>query len=168
MSSVTEFSPQDWTLLKELPFKVILAVIVSDPSGPLGAASIETVHAARKLVNEATSHYANNALIMNVLREVADDPALEEDIHLDDDEARHAAIVEGIALSERANRLLVARPDATEAEEYKRWIYDAACAAAGATKSGGVLGFGASEFSDAEKDFLEQLRLALGLASTEE
>lgn len=168
MTSEIEYAPGDWTLLKELPFKVILAAVVAEPRGPLGAANTETIHAARRLVQEATTLYADNALIMGVLHDVAGDPATEEDISLDDDEARQAAIVEAIALSERATLLLAGRNDAGQLAEYKQWIFDAAKAAIDATKSGGFLGFRAEQVSDNEEQFLIQLSIALGLTTPEE
>src|SRR5215212_9649212 len=109
MSSRADFETADWVLLKELPFKVILAAVVADVRGPVGAARREMTLGAHELVKSAPTTYAGNGLIMGVLGEVADDPAAEEEISLDDDEARHAAVVEAIALSEQANALLAGR-----------------------------------------------------------
>lgn len=165
MPSESDFAPEEWTLLKELPFKVILAAAVADVRGPIGAASKEMVVGARRLVREATASYADNRLIMGVLEEAAGDPADEEEISLDDELARQAAIVEALALSERAALLLGDRGANSESTQYRQWIHNAASAAASATKSGGFLGFGADRISDPEQEFLTQLENALGLSA---
>ncbi len=171
MPSETSFSTSEWSLLKELPFKVILAAVAADVKGPIGAAGKEMVIGARSLVSSATSHYAENSLIMGILAEVAEDPANESEIALDDDQARQSVIVEALAFCQNASVLLTGHADAAEADQYKQWVYDAAAAVAEATKSGGILGFGAVTVSDKEEAFLIQLRLALGIdenASNEE
>ena len=165
MPSESDFAPEDWALLKELPFKVILAAAVADVRGPIGAASKEMVVGARRLVREATANYVDNQLIMGVLADAADDPADEDEIELDDELARQAVIVEALALSERAALLLGDREDGSESTQYRQWIHNAARAAAAATKSGGFLGFGADSISEPEEEFLAQLENALGLSA---
>ena len=168
MPSESEYTPEDWALLKELPFKVILAAAVADVRGPIGAASKEMVVGARRLVREATANYADNPLVMQVLADAADDPADEDEIHLDDELARQAVIVEALSLSERAALLLGDREDGSESTQYRQWILNAARAAAAATKSGGFLGFGADRISGPEEEFLTQLENALGLSAPDE
>ncbi len=168
MSSDVDFETAEWTLLKELPFKVILAAVVADVRGPLGAARKEMALGARELVKSATSEYTDNGLVTGVLADVADDPATEEEISLDDDEARQAAIVEAIALSSQANAILTDHTAPGESAAYMKWIYDAAEAAIKATRSGGFLGLRTSAVSSKEQDFLEQLRVALGIPPAEE
>jgi hypothetical protein len=114
-------------------------------------------------VRSATTEYTDNGLIMGVLSDVADDPATEEEISLDDDEARHAAVIEAIALSEQANALLTGHEDLDKARAYLQWVYDAAEAATRASKSGGVLRLRAPQVSPNELHFLDHLREALGL-----
>lgn len=165
MPPETAFAPEEWTLLKELPFKAILAAVVVDVRGPIGAASKEMVLAARRLVREATQNYSGNALVMSVLQDVADDAAEEDEIALNDELARQSAIVAALELSERATLLLADRVENAEAAQYRQWVYDAAQSATAATKSGGFLGFGSDRVSDGEEEFLEQLRVALGLVT---
>jgi len=168
MPSESEYTPEEWALIKELPFKVILAAAVADVRGPIGAASKEMVVGARRLVREATAKYPDNQLIMRVLADVADDPADEAEIKLDDELARQAAIVEALSLSERAALLLGDRDAGSEWIQYRQWIHNAARAAAAATKSGGFLGFGAESISAPEEEFLTQLENALGLSAPNE
>jgi hypothetical protein len=167
MSPDSTFAPADWQLLKDLPFKVILAAVVSDPKGPIGASHTEMSRGARELVQSAVTEYSGNTLIMTVLSEVADDPASESEISLDDKDARQAALVEAIALSQRANSVLADHSNVSEAEGYLIWVYAAAEAAIRATKTRGFLGMGRSDVSDVEQQFLDQLRAALGGESTE-
>src|SRR3954447_6852973 len=119
MSSATDFAPEDWALLRELPFKVILSAIVADVRGPIGAESKETLVGARRLVSDATTSYANNELITSVLSDIQNNASDAFEVELRDEEARQAALVEGIALSERAADLLGQHANNIEAEEYK-------------------------------------------------
>lgn len=167
MSSTTDFTAAEWNLLKELPFKVILAAVVADVRGPAGAARDEIAQGAHELVSSATSEYSDNGLIMSVLSDVANDPATEEEISLDDEEARRAAVVEAIALSEQAQSLLSNQEEQDEATAYREWIYAAAAAATKATKSGGIMRFRMGKVSPNEKHFLDYLSEALGLPPRE-
>lgn len=163
MSSQSDYAPDDWVLLRELPFKVILAAIVSDVSGPTGAASLETVYASRRLVGDARA-YPDNALIAGLLADMANEPTGEGDeFALDDSAAKHQAVADAISECGRANEVLGAHASPDEADQYRRWLYDAAKAATTATKSGGFLGFGAKRISEREAGFLGQLATALGL-----
>jgi len=163
MPSETSFSTSERSLLKELPFKVILAAVAADVKGPVGAAGKEMVIGARSLVSSATAQYAENSLIMGILAEVAEDPASESEIALDDDQARQSVIVEALAYCQNASVLLTGHPNDVEVAQYRQWVYEAAAAVTEATKSGGILGFGAVTVSDKEEAFLIQLRLALGI-----
>src|SRR5690242_13825200 len=113
-------TPEERNLLKELPFKVILAAVVADVRGPIGAARKESLEAARKLVSWAMSDYPENALIRGVLEDVAgDDPADEEKIKLKDDEARHEAIVEALRIGSEGAALLALIDDQEQVAQYK-------------------------------------------------
>ncbi|MCC6791515.1 MAG: hypothetical protein IT336_07525 [Thermomicrobiales bacterium] len=168
MSSQSAFSAEEWSLLKELPFKVIFAAVVVDVRGPVGAASKEMEDAAKRLVKGATEHYPENDLIIGILRDVVAEAADDEQIALDDEEARQATIVEALALSERATALLSDLAEPHLGAEYRQWIFDAAQAATASTHSGGFLGIGAERVSDGEEAFLAQLRVALGLEQANE
>jgi hypothetical protein len=168
MPSDIEYSPEEWALLNELPFKVILAAAVVDVKGPIGAASKEMVYGARKLVREAKANYSGNRIIAESLAAAANDDGNNDEISLDDELARQAAIVEALSLSERAAILLGDHDDADQSTQYQQWVFDGARAAAAATKSGGFLGIGAEDISDAEEEFLTQLKNALGLSDPDE
>jgi hypothetical protein len=158
MSSADLFAPEERLLLKELPFKVILAAVVADVRGPAGTARKESTSAAHALVSEALATYAENEIIQGVLQDVANDPADEEEIALKDDAARHAAIVEALRIGSEGAALLARIDDQEQAAQYKTWVVDAAMAAVEATRSS-ILNF--TRVSDDEDDFLYQLRVAL-------
>ena len=59
---------------------------------------------------------------------------------------------------------MTTKATAQEAEAFRRWLVSAAQAAANAAKEGGFMGFGAEQVSAGEKQMLEQVRAALGVA----
>jgi hypothetical protein len=161
MPSEATLAPEERFLLKELPFKAILAAVIADVRGPVGASRVETANAAQSLVSEAQTTYAGNPLIQGVLQDVASDTADEAEIPLKDDDARHAAMVDALRMCSAGATVLDGWPDEAEAAQYKEWVYTAAKAAVEATRSGSILNF--SHVSDDEEDFLRQLQVALGL-----
>lgn len=165
MPSVLDLTPDDRALLKELPFKAIFAAIVADVRGPVGSAAKETVDAARTLVSEATTTYADNALIQQVLQDVAAEPTEHDDIALKDEQARMEATVEALRYASRGAGVLDGLDDRDQALQYKQWVLDAATAAVEATRSGGILR--GDQISEAEEDYIRQLRVALGLIDGE-
>lgn len=163
MASEIEYAPDEWSQIKELPFKVIFAAVVADVRGAVGAAGKESIIGARMLVQAATSTYADNSLVMGVLSAVADDQTEDDDISLRDHLAREAAITEAYARSENVSAIFARHGDGDESIQFRQWIYDSAKAVCNATESGGFLGLGAKRISDDELEFLSKLSFALGL-----
>ena len=62
------------------------------------------------------------------------------------------------------NQLLTAKATPGEAEAFRGWLLAAAQAAADAGKEGGFMGFGAERVSAGERQMLDQVRAALGIA----
>ena len=62
------------------------------------------------------------------------------------------------------NELVTAKATLQEAEAFRRWLVATAQAAADAAKEGGFMGFGAEQVSAGEKQMLDQVRAALGVA----
>ena len=62
------------------------------------------------------------------------------------------------------NQLLTAKATPGEAEAFRGWLLAAAQAAANAGKEGGFMGFGAERVSAGERQMLDQVRAALGIA----
>lgn len=163
MSSEIDFAPEQWSQIKELPFKVIFAAVVSDVRGAKGAAGKESIIGARMLVQTATTTYSGNSLVMGVLHDVADDETPDDDISLRDTDAREMAITEAFARSENVVAILADHGVDDESREFRQWVYDSAKAVCNATESGGILGLGAKRISDSEAEFLGKLAVALDL-----
>jgi hypothetical protein len=62
------------------------------------------------------------------------------------------------------NELVAAKATPEEVEAFRRWLVAAAQAAADAAKEGGFLGFGGEQVSAGERQMLDQVRAALGVA----
>lgn len=162
MSSRADYSDGEWTLLRELPFKIILATIVSDVHGVVGSAGKETIVGARQLVAEGKK-LLTVPLIAGLLLEMATEGVGPDDapIKLRDEDARTASMDLALSESDGAARILGGKAAPEEAAAYKRWVYGAATSVATAAKSGGVVGLGAKLVSDDETEFLERLAKAL-------
>ena len=163
MSSEVDFSPSDWAALRDLPFTVILGAIVADEKGAGWQVGRETAVAAHQLIADAKDRL-DNPLIVRVLEEMSKEgtDSGDREVDLDDEVARSSAVNSALAASAAAAAVL-SRADSGQAQAYKQWVYDAAVAAASATKSGGVLGIGDQQISDSEAEFLNNLAINLGL-----
>ena len=62
------------------------------------------------------------------------------------------------------NELVTAKATPEEVEAFRGWLLAAAQAAANAGKEGGFRGFGAERVSAGERQMLDQVRAALGMA----
>jgi hypothetical protein len=62
------------------------------------------------------------------------------------------------------NELVSAKVTPEEVEAFRGWLLAAAQTAANAGKKGGFLGFGAERVSAGERQMLDQVRAALGMA----
>jgi hypothetical protein len=162
MPADRDYSPDDWNLLMELPFKAILAAVVSDVHGEVGSANEEIASAAKELVSSANAH-AENSLIQAVIATVLGDSSAEPAIALDDEEARREVVGDALNSAAIARELLSEHANAEEARGYLDWIADAVEAAIQATRSGGILGVRAPQVSETEANYLEHLLDALGL-----
>ena len=62
------------------------------------------------------------------------------------------------------NEIVQAKATPEEVEAFRGWLVAAAQAAADAGKEGGFMGFGAERVSAGERQMLDQVRAALGMA----
>ncbi len=118
MSSQVDYSAEDWLLLREFPFHLILGAIASDTHGPLGGAARESVIAGRHLVAEGLEK-RDNALIAALLCDYASEGEdRTPEIELDSPEQRLSAVTQALSEAIRVRELLAERDDGIEAREF--------------------------------------------------
>jgi len=160
MTTRTDYTDDEWARLVRGPLVAGLAISIADPGGPVEALR-ETAAAVR------TSQQAPDVPLLSEISTDIRDRAQNRESPLGEFRIESAAMAGQQVLDElRAiDVILRSKADQTEADAYRGWILDAAQASADAAKEGGFLGIGAEQVSEGERQMLERLRDALGMAS---
>ena len=166
MVSKTAFTPEEWNHILESVMLSGMAVTAADPSGLLGVLK-ESMATGRTLL-AAKADPTSNELIKSVVSE------------FETGEGRQAARkqvqsrLKGVPVGEMKDKSIAALRELSQlldskapadAVGFKTWLHHIAENAAEASTEGGFMGFGGTQFSDAEKATLAELSRALGIAA---
>lgn len=160
MSTKTDYTDEEWTLLLKTPALAGIAVVTVAPSGPIGV--FKELSSMGKWILGAGENAPAGTLVAEIV----------EDIRAIAERKRPAPPDEKIPPAELKTRVLAnlkqavailsAKATPPDSEAYKQWILDVAANIARAAKEGTVFGFGGTPVSDAERDVLREIAEALG------
>jgi hypothetical protein len=160
------FSSDEWQTLRVAPFMIAGVVMIAAPSNDAGRAA--EVDALSTAMAEGVRLAAPDALIGVIhydareqLQQVIDDGA---PFDLQSHPERVATA--GLEVCQRVVSILGAKASLEEANSYKQWLMSIASAVASAAKEGGIFGIGAKAVSTNEQAALDQIAVALGLATS--
>jgi len=159
MSTKTDFSADEWDLLRSAPMMAGILVVSASPSGPIGLVQ-ESAAVSKMILGAAGS--AQTPL----LKALAEDMKTSMSIPKPPAGATVAAI-QGAAteILRRTSELLGRKATPEEATEVKQWLARVAQSTAEATKEGGFLGFGGTLVSEEEKVAVGKVSSTLGIAA---
>jgi hypothetical protein len=159
MSAKSDYTADEWDLLRTAPMMAGIMVVAASPSGPVGL--MQESAAAGKMILEAAGS-AKTPL----LKSLADDMKSSLSIPKAPPGASPAA-VQGAAteILRRTAELLRKKATPEEATELKQWPATIAQKTAEATKEGRLLGFGGTLVSDEEKAAVAKVNSTLGMAA---
>ncbi len=153
MATQSDFTAEEWKTLTAGPMAAGMYVMLSQTSGPIGLA--EEGYAIAKEVLRATQ--SPNELVKAVA--AADREAARHrlpEMPGDRQQAR-ALLLDDV----RGAMAALGAKSPADAEAYGQWLYAVAEKTAAAAKEGGVLGFGGTPVSEAEKAALVELAAVL-------
>jgi hypothetical protein len=156
MTSRQDFTDEEWARIRRAPLVAGVAISLADPGGPIEVAK-ESVASLRSATLPPSQEelLAAVALDIQALTQQRQNP-------LGDFKPRSGQQV--LEELRTVNELVTAKATLQEAEAFRRWLVATAQAAADAAKEGGFMGFGAEQVSAGEKQMLDQVRAALGVA----
>ncbi len=157
MAGKSDFSAEEWTMLRQAPFMASKLVMAAGPSGPVGRK--KEIAAANKVIDEAADA-ARTPLLRSLgqdLKQTASFPPPDEDRRSFHDTA--------VAILKQVCGLLERKAGPEEAEEMKQWLNAIARRTAEAAKEGGFLGVGGTLVSDQEQEALDTIKSALNGAA---
>ncbi len=151
MTRKADFNAEEWSTVVDRPLYAGTRVISADRGGTLRESL-----AMGRVYQQARAHNADSELLDEL---VASPPSI------DPDRVREAggniADLTSQQLRE-AIRILEANSTPSEVDAYKRFVMTVAQAVASAHRSGGFLGIGGKQISDAENKALDEISTALG------
>lgn len=153
----TEFSPDEWRTLLDLPGAVVIAATSAEADGMRrtvdeGLAGSRAVEAGR---------HSDSPLVRRIatqLHDEAPDGAQPSAVEFND---RAQGTAEVLAAGRRAYHVLRKAAPA-DARAYREWVTAIAERVCAAARSGGFLGLGGVQVSDSERRFLTDLAAELG------
>ena len=159
MTSMQDFTEEEWTRLRRAPLIAGLAISIADPGGP-----IEVTKETMASLRAATTPPSQEELLVAVSQDLVKMAQAKQnpmgDFKVDKGVLAGQQILDELR---SVNEILEAKATLEEAEAFRRWLIAVAKAAADAAKEGGFLGFGAEQVSEGEGKMLEQLGDALGM-----
>jgi hypothetical protein len=156
MTSKQDFTDEEWKRIRRAPLVAGFAISIADPGGPIELAK-ETLASLRS----ATVPPSQEELLASVALDVQA-LAQQRQSPLGDFKPTNGQLV--LDELRGVNELVTAKATPQEVDAFRGWLVATAQAAADAAKEGGFMGFGAERVSAGERQMLDQVRAALGLA----
>lgn len=174
MSLENRFTEEEIFLLASTPSQIGAVMAFAEGSG-LG--TIKEMMANSKTVIAGIKKYPDNEIITGVLPQVgefkeamsqAKEMRQKSIAKLEERKIQSSEQLHDEVLKDCVSVAMILDQKATpeEADEYKQWAMEVAENVAKAAKEGGILGFGGTQVSDAEKDTFAQIAAALGTTTS--
>ena len=151
MTSKADFNAEEWSTVVDGPLYAGMHVISADRGGTLRESL-----ALSRVYQQARSHHGDSELLDELVKSP---PSIDAD-RLREAHGNIAALAQEQLRA--AIGILAARSTAAETDSYKRFVMTVAQAVASAHKTGGFLGLGGTQISDAENQALDEISTALG------
>lgn len=159
MSTKTQYTDEEWLLLKETPVVAGVAIMFA---GKDGHSTVKERSSLMQALAHGAQDYPEDALIQNLLMENEWDAAMEAHLdayeHLAPDQLADLAT----AKCQQTAGILAQKADAGETGSYKQWVLAVSRVVANASKEGSFLGIGGQRISPDEQALLDRLSASLG------
>ena len=154
------FTDAEWGLLVGLPQSVLTAASAATPDSARktraeSEAGLDVISDGRASASPLVA-----AIAREIVTEVGD-PEMGEEAPVIEPGDPIAYAEDVVGRAAEANALLVTKAEQADAETYKHWLVEIAESVVGAASTGGVLGSGAEQVTDSEREFRDGLAKAL-------
>jgi hypothetical protein len=165
MATKTDFTAQEWEVLRDVPHLVMLSVATAGSSGPIG--SIKEAFAPLGAIMEAAK--GNDALLRAICDRAelqAGQEALRTLIKAGGDAKTLRDRIQNAAADKAAaaNAILKQKGSPEDLRAYRQLLTDVADRTANAAKEGSFLGFGGERVSEGERAVIKRISEALEIA----
>ena len=160
MTTKSSFSDSNWKLLVQAPAIAGMYITLASPS--IADSIKESMAVAGKIADVAKGK-SGGELISSIVAEFKDFSSIRGAQPKFEARDMDGMKAEALSSLRAAADAVDNDASASDAAEYRQWVYDIAIAAAQAAKEGDVLGFGGVKVNDAEKAALADIADALGI-----
>jgi hypothetical protein len=161
MQDTTPYSPVEWTILTELPIRVLAASMRADDSGDFGLLLQQATGLAE--LSSKANEYASSSLVQRVFEHYKSDGDGEAQTLQLSEQWIERLLPDTLQRARQANEILEAKASDEDAAAYKLWLLETAAAVCAAARTGGFLGFGGERISEKEQAFLDDLAEAFAI-----
>jgi hypothetical protein len=164
MATKTDFTAEEWNLIRRAPFMAGLVMVAASPSGPFGI--VKEMFAVGKILADVKNRGASSDMAKAIVADLETAEGRQQSVPAEfqgnaPEQLRSAALEACRQAAEVVEKK--AKPD--EAQAFKEWLVSIGQTVAEAAKEGGFLGFGGVRVSEQETSALKDLRSALGLSA---
>ncbi len=159
MTTKSDFSSEEWTLLVQAPMSVSALITLSSPA--LGDALKESMAVAKQIAATAQAD-DNGELLAALVGEYQNKDEIKQAQPEMKSKDPNESMDQLLASLSAAADVLNAKTLPEEADEVKQWLNSLAVTAAEAAKEGDFMGIGGVRVNDKEKAMLRQIAQSLG------
>ncbi len=155
MPDTNPYSPVEWTILTELPIRVLAAAMRAEESGELGLLMQQATGLTE--LSSRANEYSSSGLVQQVFEHYKSQGDGEAQTLQLSEQWIERLLPDTIERARQATEILDAKTDPGDAGAYKLWLLETAAAVCAAARTGGFLGFGGERISENEQEFLDDL-----------
>jgi hypothetical protein len=163
MTETDPFSPVEWTVLTELPIRVLAASMHADESGEFGLLMQQATGLTE--LSSRANEYSSSDLVQRVFEHYKSHGDGEAQTLQLSEQWIERLMPDTIERARQATDILAKRADPEDAAAYKLWLLQTAAAVCAAARTGGFLGIGGERISEKEQAYLDDLAAAFEIPS---
>ena len=155
MQETSPYSPVEWTILTELPIRVLAASMRADESGELGLLMQQATGLTE--LSSRANEYSSSPLVQSVFDHYKSQGDGEAQTLQLSEQWIERLLPDTIERTRQASEILATKASSEDAAAYKLWLLETAAAVCAAARTGGFLGIGGERISEKEQAFLDNL-----------
>jgi hypothetical protein len=162
MLTKSDFTAEEWNVIRRAPFMAGLVVVAASPSGPFGV--VKEMFAVGNTLAEVKQHGAASEVVKAVVADLETAEGRQQGTPAEL-QGKTPEQLRTVALDacRQAAAVVEKKGQPAEAQAFKQWVVSVGQKVAEAAKEGGVLGFGGTRVSEQETAALKELTSVLGV-----
>jgi hypothetical protein len=155
MQEASPYSPGEWTILTELPIRVLAASMRADETGELGLLMQQATGLTE--LSSRANEYSSSPLVQQIFEHYKSQGDGEAQTLQLSEQWIERLLPDTIERARQASEILAAKASPEDAAAYKLWLLETAAAVCAAATTGGFLGIGGERISEKEQAYLNDL-----------